>query len=70
MALWMDLEVIMLSKISQTEKVKHCIILLVFGISKKKKEEKKRKKVRKKNRLIEKVISFVVIRGGGWRRGR
>ena len=28
---WMDLESIMLSEISQTEKNKHCMILLIYG---------------------------------------
>ena len=31
-ATWMDLEGIMLSEISQTEKGKHCIISLICGI--------------------------------------
>ena len=31
-ATWMDLEGVMLSKVSQTEKDKYCIILLICGI--------------------------------------
>ena len=34
-ATWMDLEDLMLSKISQTVKDKYCIILLICGIQKK-----------------------------------
>ena len=30
-ATWMDLEGIMLSEISQTEKDKYCILLLIYG---------------------------------------
>ena len=33
-AMWMDLEGIMLSEISQTEKDKYCMILLICGIQK------------------------------------
>ena len=33
-ATWMDLENIMLSKISQTEKVKYCMKSLIYGIQK------------------------------------
>ena len=32
---WMDLEGIMLSKISQTEKDKYCMISLIWGLLKK-----------------------------------
>ena len=31
--IWMDLEGIMLSEVSQTEKDKHCLISLICGIS-------------------------------------
>ena len=31
-ATWMDLEIIILSEVSQTEKHKHCIIPLICGI--------------------------------------
>ena len=31
-ATWVDLEIIMLSKVSQTEKDKYCLISLVCGI--------------------------------------
>ena len=33
-ATWMDLEIIILSKVSQTEKDKYCMISLICGISK------------------------------------
>ena len=33
---WMDLEIIMLSKINETEKDKYCMISLICGIVKKK----------------------------------
>ena len=33
-ATWMDLEGIMLSEISQTEKDKYCMVSLIFGILK------------------------------------
>ena len=35
---WMDLESIMLSEISQTEKDKYCMVSLICGIWKKKKK--------------------------------
>ena len=34
-ATWMDLEIIILSEVSQTEKDKHLMILLIYGIFKK-----------------------------------
>ena len=33
-ATWMDLEIIILSEVSQTEKDKHCVISLICGIFK------------------------------------
>ena len=43
---WMNLEGIMLSEISQTEKGKYCIISLICGILKKKKKKLTGKKIR------------------------
>ena len=37
--IWMDLEVIMLSEISQTEKDKYCMFSLMYGILKKKQKQ-------------------------------
>ena len=34
-ATWMDLEIVILSEVSQTEKEKYCMILLICGIYKK-----------------------------------
>ena len=34
-ATWMDLEIVILSEVSQTEKEKHCMILLTCRIGKK-----------------------------------
>ena len=31
-ATWMDLEIVILSEVSHTEKDKHCVILLLWGI--------------------------------------
>ena len=31
-ATWMDLEIVMLSEVSQTEEVKYCMIPLIWGI--------------------------------------
>ena len=31
-ATWMDLEIVMLSEVSQTEEVKNCMIPLIWGI--------------------------------------
>ena len=31
-ATWMDLEIVIVSEVSQTEKEKHCMILLICGI--------------------------------------
>ena len=42
-ATWMDLEIIMLSKVGQTEKDKYHMISLTFGILKKKQKKQKNK---------------------------
>ena len=34
-ATWMDLKIVILSKVSQTEEEKYCMILLICGILKK-----------------------------------
>ena len=31
-ATWMDLEIIMLSEVSQKEKYKYCILMFIYGI--------------------------------------
>ena len=57
MTTWIDLEGIVLSEISQTEKDKYCTISLIHGI-------------KKTNKLIESVNKLVVARGRvwGWRK--
>ena len=40
--IWMDLEVIMLSEISQTEKDKYCMFSLICGILKNKTQRNKK----------------------------
>ena len=57
---WLELESIMLSKISQTEKDKYCIISLIYEI-------KKNQTKKNKTKLTEKKIRLRVIRGRGWR---
>ena len=49
--IWMDLEFLMLSKISQSEKDKYFIILLIRFV--KKKKQNKRISKQGKNRLID-----------------
>ena len=61
---WMDLEVIMLSGISQTVKDKYCAISLICGIKSKTNEQT----YRSRNRLIDAENKLVVAReerGGG-----
>ena len=45
MTTWIGLEGIMLSEISQTQKDKHCMILLICGILKKKKPHRKTEQI-------------------------
>jgi hypothetical protein len=42
---WMELEIILLSKLSQSQKEKHYIISLVCGICKKKRHESRRETI-------------------------
>ena len=56
---WMDLEGIMISEVSQTEKDKYCMISLACGILNQKQTNNQ------KTTLIEKEITFVVTRGRG-----
>ena len=53
---WMDLEGIMPSEISYTEKDKYCIACLIFGI----------RKTIQKNKLMDTENRLVVARGRGW----
>ena len=64
--MWMELECITPSEISQSEKDKYHVISLICGIS----ETKQRKKERiKKTRLSNTENKLVVARGGGWGMG-
>ena len=55
-ATWLDLESIVLSEISQTEKGKYCILSLICGIWKKKKKVK--------HIETERVVARAWVRGG------
>ena len=64
-ATWMDLEGIILTEISQTEKEKYCMISLICGIQKIQQTSeynKKRKPTDVENKL---VVTSVERKGGG-----
>ena len=63
---WMDLDYIMMSEISQTEKDNYSRISLICGIYKTKQTNKKQKR----NRLIDIENKLVVARGKGYWGGR
>ena len=48
---WMDIESIMLTEVSQTEKGKYCIISLVYTILKRRRRKKRSRKAIKKYKL-------------------
>ena len=50
--MWMELEGIMLSEMSHTEKDKYCMISFLYGIEKKKTKTRKFKLVDAENRLV------------------
>ena len=52
--MWMDLEGIMLSEVSETEKDKYCMISLIGGLKK------------TKAKFTAKEMSFVVTKGERW----
>ena len=58
-ATWMDLEIVLLSEVSQTEKDKYLIILLICGILKKDENE-----LTYIHRCREKIYGYQGIRGG------
>ena len=55
--MWMDLEGIMLSDVSQTEEDIYCMISLIYRLQNKTNQNK--------NKLIQKEIRFVATRGWG-----
>ena len=63
-ATWMDLEIVILSEVSQTQKDKYHMILLICGILKKK---KKRTYLQNRNRLtvLENELMLPVGKGEG-----
>ena len=58
-ATWMDLEIVLLSEVSQTEKDKYPIILIICGILKKDENE-----LTYIHRCREKIYGYQGIRGG------
>ena len=58
-ATWMDLEIVLLSEVSQTEKDEYPIILLICGILKKDENE-----LTYIHRCREKIYGYQGIRGG------
>ena len=62
--MWMELEGIMLSEISHTEKDKYCMISFIYGIEKKKNKTKTRK-----FKLVDAENRLVAARCGAERNG-
>ena len=67
--IWMELEGIMRSEISQTEKDKYFMISLICGVWTNTPPKQTNKQKLTQTKLIEKEIRLVVTRGGGLREG-